>query len=76
MICRPGRLNDRGQDIENLWLVDERLVFHRLLASDKPVSTLRGFLASESTGTDHEPDIVIFDPAFVTTEGEDLHASR
>ncbi|WP_020476393.1 hypothetical protein [Zavarzinella formosa] len=55
------------RDIANLWLIDDRLVFHRLLASDKPLHTLRGFLSS----SERVPDIVIFDPTFATTDDPD-----
>ncbi len=36
-----GPLGPGEREIENLWLIDERLVFHRLLTSDKPLSTLK-----------------------------------
>lgn len=58
------------REIANLWLLDERLVFHRLLASDIALNKLRGF---RSTSED-EPDIVVFDPAFLTTEGDELRS--
>jgi hypothetical protein len=64
-----GPTDGRGQEIENLWLIDEKLVFHRLLGSDLPLTKLRGFLAGEPDDADTEPDIVIFDPVFVTIEG-------
>jgi hypothetical protein len=60
--------------IENLWLIDERLVFHRLLASDQPLQKIRGFLLDHATDKRLEPDIIIFDPAFVTHEGDDLQS--
>jgi hypothetical protein len=52
----------------NLWLVDERLVFHAFLASDKPIKQL-GILQNTST---KEPDIVVFDRALALSEDRDL----
>src|SRR5580704_12825432 len=48
----------------NLWLVDERLVFHAFLSSDKPIRQL-GVLNNTSK---NEPDIVVFDKAFAFSE--------
>lgn len=73
-----GPLESDGREIENLWLIDERLVFHRLLTSDKPLSTLKkllvdgkALLADISVKND-EPDILIFDPALVTAESDNF----
>ena len=60
----PGYCDAGSLEIANLWLVDERLVFHQLLASDIPLKKLRGFLSDSA----REPDVVIFDPAFATTD--------
>lgn len=60
----PGYSEAGEREIANLWLVDDRLVFHQLLASDAPLNQLRGFLSD----SEKEPDIVIFDPAFATTD--------
>lgn len=71
-----GPLDADGREIENLWLIDERLVFHRLLTSDKPLSSLRKlFVSNVSVVADisqknDEPDILVFDPAFVTAESD------
>ena len=71
-----GPLGPNERELENLWLIDERLVFHRLLTSDKPLSTLRKILVADVTVDadismkNDEPDILIFDPAFVTSESE------
>lgn len=54
------------RSLENLWLLDERLVFHHLCASDLPLNQLRGLLNSKTD----EPDIAIFQPAFMTTEDD------
>lgn len=39
-----GAKDAKDIEIENLWLIDERLVFHKLLSSDKPLGEMRGFL--------------------------------
>jgi hypothetical protein len=52
----------------NLWLVDERLVFHAFLSSDKPI---RHFEVLENTSK-KEPDIVVFDKAFAFSEARDV----
>jgi hypothetical protein len=41
----------------NLWLLDERLVYHAFLASDKPLSTV----PEAEIESGKEPDIVVFD---------------
>lgn len=45
--------DDIDTDRQNLWIVDERLAFHRFLASDKPLKTF-----SDSLATD-EPDLFV-----------------
>lgn len=71
-----GPLGPGEREIENLWLIDERLVFHRLLTSDKPLSTLRKLLVldksvvADVSEKNDEPDILIFDPALVTAESD------
>jgi hypothetical protein len=73
-----GPLGPDEREIENLWLIDERLVFHRLLTSDKPLSVLKKLLVNgkaivaDITEKNDEPDILIFDPAFVTTESDNF----
>jgi hypothetical protein len=52
----------------NLWLVDERLVFHVFLSSDKPIRQL-GVLENQSK---KEPDILIFDKALALAEARDV----
>jgi hypothetical protein len=52
----------------NLWLVDERLVFHVFLSSDKPISQL-GVLECASK---KEPDILVFDKALALSEARDV----
>src|SRR5208283_1603478 len=52
----------------NLWLVDEKLVFHLFLSSDKPIKQLP---ILENTSK-KEPDIVVFDRAFAFSEARDV----
>jgi hypothetical protein len=52
----------------NLWLVDEKLVFHAFLSSDKPIRQLP---ILENTSK-KEPDILIFDKAFAFSEARDV----
>ena len=63
-----GSSRDGYRRIDNLWLVDERLVFHQLLASDMPLKQLRGFLSD----SDERGDITIFEPAFISNEPDDF----
>lgn len=51
----------------NLWIVDERLAYHRYLASDK---TLKSMPVLDSRST-KEPDIAIFDQAFAYSDNEE-----
>ena len=51
----------------NLWIVDERLAYHKFLASDK---TLRSMPCVDSSST-KEPDIAVFDQAFAYTDSEE-----
>lgn len=43
----------------NLWLVDERMAYHRFLASDKQLRTLPPLVNTSAK----EPDIIVFDKA-------------
>jgi hypothetical protein len=73
-----GPLGPDQREVENLWLIDERLVFHRLLTSDKPLSTLKKLLVADKSlvvdvsEKNDEPDILIFDPALVTAESDNF----
>lgn len=69
-----GPLEAGEREIENLWLIDERLVYHRLLTSDKPLSVLRTLLeiAPDVSVKNDEADILIFEPAFVTNENDNF----
>lgn len=51
----------------NLWIVDERLAYHKYLASDK---TLKSMPVIDSDST-KEPDIAVFDQAFAYSDSEE-----
>lgn len=55
-------------DDHNLWLIDERLIYHAFLASDKPLRTN----AEVSTESRKEPDILVFDKACAFVTGNDV----
>lgn len=55
-------------DEHNLWLIDEKLVYHSFLSSDKPLSAN----PQVSTDSRKEPDILIFDKACAFTTGKDI----
>lgn len=63
--------NSTSDDIEyenhNLWIIDERLAYHKYLASDKELNKL-DFVEVDSTKS---PDIVIFNERRAFSEGED-----
>lgn len=50
----------------NLWIIDERLAYHRFLASDK---TIKSLPEVDSTST-KEVDLAVFDRAFAYTDDE------
>ena len=51
----------------NLWIIDERMAYHKYLASDK---TLKSMPVIDSNST-KEPDIAIFDQAFAYSDSDD-----
>jgi hypothetical protein len=59
-----GPMDRRDREIAHLWLLDERLVFHKLLASDVALSRLKRFLSDSN----EPPDLVVFEPAFSTSD--------
>lgn len=63
--------NDIEFEEMNLWIVDERLAYHRYLASDKTLSSMP-FLDSRST---KEPDIAVFDQAFAYSDSDEPFSS-
>jgi hypothetical protein len=52
---------------QNLWIIDERLSYHRFLASDKRLSAIGDIVSSPSAS---RPDLLIFDRALSFTESE------
>ncbi len=54
-------------DSQNLWLLDEKLVYHTFLASDKQFRTMSP-IASDSK---KEPDIIVFDKACAWAASDD-----
>ncbi|WP_319403971.1 hypothetical protein [uncultured Anaeromusa sp.] len=67
IIC-PMRHTSDDMDFEemNLWMIDERLAYHKYLASDK---TLKSLPVIDCTSK-KEPDIVIFDQAFAFSDDD------
>ncbi|MDM1402196.1 hypothetical protein HX033_16115 [Myroides odoratimimus] len=59
--------NQIDYDNQNLWIIDERLSFHRFLSSDKPLNTIEGF---ENNCADR-PDLMIFDNPISYVEGDE-----
>ena len=55
-------------DQHNLWLLNENLVYHTFLASDKPLRTN----PQVSTGSRKEPDILVFDKACAFSAGTEF----
>ena len=51
---------------QNLWILDERLNFHTLIASDKRLSQIEPLKSSSSM----RPDLLIFDQDFALSEGD------
>ncbi len=71
----PLRTTSDDIDFEqqNLWVLDEKLAYHRYLASDKPLRATDEVLESASA---KEPDLIIFDTpyAFTGERGPDFSA--
>lgn len=63
--------NDIEYDQQNLWIVDERLAYHRYLASDKP---LQSFAIGQFNGTER-PDVIIFNRSHAFVEEGHPHQS-
>ena len=63
--------NDVSFEEMNLWVVDERMAYHRYLASDK---TLKSMPVIDSNST-KEPDIAIFDQAFAYSDNDEPFSS-
>lgn len=56
--------DDIDYQSHNLWIIDEKLSYHYYLASDKSLNVAK----SIETGSDKEPDIIIFDKPFAFTD--------
>lgn len=63
--------NDVSFEEMNLWIVDERMAYHKYLASDK---TLKSMPVINSNST-KEPDIAIFDQAFAFSDNDEPFSS-
>lgn len=59
--------NDILFEDHNLWLIDERLVYHSYIASDKPLKSLEPIESKSG----REPDIIVFDKACALTTAPD-----
>lgn len=60
-----------GYDDHNLWVIDERLAFHKYLASDK---LLQQISEIETISSDR-PDLIIFNRPFVFSDNEKPYSS-
>jgi hypothetical protein len=56
---------------QNLWIIDERLSYHKYLASDKPFNQMSEVLVNSS----ERPDLIIFNQPFAFVEGDLPYAS-
>ncbi len=59
--------NDIEFEEMNLWIIDERLAYHKYLASDK---TLKSMPVVNSNST-KEPDIAVFNQAFAYSDSDE-----
>jgi hypothetical protein len=59
--------NDISFEKQNLWIIDERLTFHEMLASDKKLNQLD----NSNVESDDRPDILIFNNPMAFVEGND-----
>jgi hypothetical protein len=68
IIFPRGKTSDEVPfDSHNLWLIDEKLVYHTFLASDKPIRT-NPLIETDSR---KEPDLLVFDKACAFSPGSD-----
>ncbi|MDH5676297.1 MAG: hypothetical protein OEZ06_29525 [Myxococcales bacterium] len=61
--------NDIDYDEHNLWVLDERLAYHRFLASDMPFSQQAGPVDVES---EDRPDLLIYNNPFALAPGSEF----
>lgn len=62
---------DTPYEHQNLWIIDERLSYHRMLTSDKPISDM---VNNNSSGD--RPDLVIFNQKHAFTEQSEDDANE
>lgn len=68
IICPMQHTSDDVRFEEmNLWLIDERLAYHRFLASDKTLKSMP--ILNSKSGK--EPDIAVFDQAFAYSDSDE-----
>ncbi|MBS1942970.1 MAG: hypothetical protein JST38_19060 [Bacteroidetes bacterium] len=58
--------DDIGFEEHNLWLIDERLAYHKYLASDKALKELKNVVDSDSKD---RPDLIVFNTSFALANG-------
>lgn len=57
---------------QNLWIIDEKLAYHKYLASDKEFNQMQGEIALQSA---ERPDVIVFNHPFAFVEGETPYSS-
>jgi hypothetical protein len=63
--------DDVGFEEHNLWVIDERLAFHKYLASDKKFKNIKGI----NSKSNDRPDILIFNRPFAFSENNKPYSS-
>jgi hypothetical protein len=63
---RRSTSDDIPYQAHNLWLIDERLTYHSLVTSDKPLSSI----TEMDTESERRPDLFIFDRRVVFSDDE------
>lgn len=67
LICPMGITSDEiGIDSHNLWMIDERLVYHEFLSSDKSLKSV-----GINQDSAKEPDVLILDRAMAFVSGRE-----
>ena len=67
--------NDREFQSNNLWLVDEKMVFHEMLYSDTYIDSIKEIIKNPEKHSDKRPDVVIFDTPFIYTDDKEYNNS-
>lgn len=67
--------NDREFQSNNLWLVDERMVFHEMLYSDTYIDSIKEIIKNPQKHSDKRPDVIIFDTPFIYTDDKEYNNS-